>query len=84
MNHHDPWIEVFKLRVLQVPSWKRGDSVLKIKGIEKDEDCTEYRLGLGDRNLHSSALSARTFSRLLRPVFRCQFSETCKVKDFLS
>ena len=81
MNHHEPWVEVFKLRVLRVPSWRRGDTALTIECLEKDEEYPVYRLSLGDRKLHSSALSARAFSRLLRPVFGCQFSEICRVKD---
>jgi len=84
VNHLEPWIEVFKLRILWVPSGRRGDSALKIKCLERDEGCPEYGPSLGDRILHSSTLSARAFSMFLRPVFGCKFSETCRVKDLFS
>ena len=33
----EPYHEVFMLRVLRVTSWRRGDSVVQVEGLKKDE-----------------------------------------------
>ena len=38
MNNCEPWVEVFKLTVLQVPSWRREVTVLTIRSLEKVEE----------------------------------------------
>ena len=51
VNFCEPWHEVFMLRVLRVPSWKRGDSVPASLGSRKGWDFFLNRLGLGNRRL---------------------------------
>ena len=48
----------------RVPSWRRGDSVPPIEGLEKDEECPEYRVGLGDRRLALWPIVSQTFVKV--------------------
>ena len=48
LNFCEPGHEAFMLRVLRVPSWKRGKLSLKVLVLEKNEFFSNNRLGLGE------------------------------------
>ena len=62
-------VGISHVRVLWVPSWRRGDLSLEVIGVEKDVLFPIINWVWMSEDLHSGPLSSRPCSSLLRPVF---------------